>query len=143
MIRPYTNEDLNAVLDVWYRASLIAHSFLPDEFFDSERQEIAEQWLPMSETIVYEANGRVVGFLSLIGDEVGAIFVSPEHQGRGIGRSLMDHARRLRSTLVLSVFEANEIGRRFYHAYGFEVVGRDRNEATGHPELRLQLGKPG
>lgn len=141
MIRPYASDDLGDLLDVWYQASLIAHSFLPDEFFESERREIAERWLPMSETIVYEADGRVVGFLSLIGDEVGAIFVDPERQGSGIGRALMDHARGSRTSLTLNVFEANHIGRRFYDAYGFDVVGRQLNEATGYPELRLRLGE--
>ena len=141
MIRPYANDDLGDLLDVWYQASLIAHSFLPEKFFESERREIAERWLPMSETIVYEADGRVVGFLSLIGDEVGAIFVDPEHQGSGIGRALMDHASGSRASLTLNVFEANHIGRRFYDAYGFDVVGRQLNEATGYPELRLRLGE--
>jgi putative acetyltransferase len=141
MIRPYTNEDLGDVLDVWYRASLIAHSFLSEAFLAIERRQIAERWLPMAETMVYETDGRVVGFLALIGNEVGAIFVDPDHQGRGIGRALMDGARDSRPFLELNVFEANAIGRRFYDAYGFELVGRHMNETAGQPELRLSLGR--
>ena len=80
----------DAELDVWYRSSLIAHSFLTEEFFAAERQEIAHDLLPMTETTVYESDGRVVGFVSLIENEVGAIFVDPDHQRRGIGRALMD-----------------------------------------------------
>ena len=139
MIRPYRNSDLEALLGVWYRASLIAHSFLPADFFEVEKREIAETWLPAAETTVYETDGRVVGFLALIGNEVGAIFVDPDQQGRGVGRSLMDHARDSRPFLELSVFEANTSGRGFYERYGFEYVGRGINEATGHPELRLRL----
>ena len=67
MIRPYSDHDLDELLDVWYRASVIAHSFLTPEFLQRERRQIAEQWLPMAETSVYEFDGRVVGFLSLIG----------------------------------------------------------------------------
>lgn len=138
-IRPYEHKDQGELLDVWYRASLIAHSFLPEDFFEAERQRIAERWLPMAETTVYETDGRVVGFLSLIGNEVGAIFVDPDRQGRGVGRALMDGARDSRPFLELGVFEANSTGRRFYDAYGFEFVERQVNEATGHPELRLRL----
>jgi putative acetyltransferase len=94
----------------------------------------------MAETMVYESGGRVVGFLALIGTEVGAVFVDPDYQGRGIGRSLMDRARDSRPVLELNVFEANGIGRRFYAAYGFELSDRHVNEATGQPELRLRLG---
>ena len=140
MIRPYTDEDLGELLEVWYRASLVAHSFLSEEFFETERRQIAEHWLPIAETAVCETEGRVVGFLSLIDNEVGAIFVDPDYQGRGIGRALMDAARDSRPFLELSVFEANCIGRRFYDAYGFELVDRQANEATGEPELRLRLG---
>lgn len=140
MIRPYNDDDLGELTDVWYRASLIAHSFLSGEFFETERRLIATQWIPNAETWVYETDGRVVGFIAMVGNEVGGIFVDPEHQGRGVGRALMDSARGARPFLELDVFEANSIGRRFYAANGFEVVGRGVNESTGHPELRLRLG---
>ena len=141
-IRHYTDEDLGELLDVWYRASLIDHSFLSEEFLEAERRQIAQHWLPMAETMVYETDGRVVGFLALMGNEVGGIFVDPEYQGCGIGRALMDAARDSRPFLELDVFEVNSIGRRFYDTYGFEFVDRHMNEATGQPELRLRLGTP-
>jgi putative acetyltransferase len=140
MIRAFSEGDLEELLDVWYRASLIAHSFLSQEFLAAERFEIADVWLPMSETTVYESDGRVVGFLALIDNEVGGIFVDPDFQGKGIGRSLMDHARESCLFLELSVFEANTIGRRFYDAYGFNLVDRHIHEESGQPELRLRLG---
>lgn len=139
MIRPFVDEDLAELLDVWYRASLISHSFLSEEFFETERELIAAEWLPHSETTVYELDGRVVGFLSLVGNEVGGIFVDPDYQRRGIGRALMDGARKAREFLELDVFEANGTARRFYQAYGFELRDRHINPDTGYPELRLRL----
>ncbi len=140
MIRPYSPCDLEQLLDIWYRASLIAHAFLPDEFLEEERQLIVERFLPESETIVYEADGLVVGFLSLVGNEVGGIFVDPDRQRRGIGGALIDHARQMRPHLELSVFEANTIGRSFYDSCGFELIGRRIEPDTGQPELRLRIG---
>jgi putative acetyltransferase len=139
-IRPYSDDDLGQLLDVWYRASLIAHWFLTEEFLETERRQIAEHWLPIAETLVAENDGVVVGFLAMIGNEVGGIFVDPDFQGRGIGRALMDAARDSRPFLELDVFEANSVGRRFYDAYGFDVIGRHINEVVGQPELRLRLG---
>jgi putative acetyltransferase len=139
LLRPYRDDDLEAVLDVWYRASLIAHSFLSEEFLEAEQRQIAEAFLPVSETTVAEADGRVVGFLSLIDTEVGGIFVDPEYQGRVIGRALMDHARRARPDLELGVFEDNLLGRRFYEAYGFLQVDRQIHAESGRYELRLRL----
>jgi putative acetyltransferase len=140
VIRPYEDGDLDQLLDVWYRASRLAHAFLPEDFFARERQQIADEWLPVAETIVYLDDDRVVGFLSLVGNDVGAIFVDPGRQGEGIGRALMDRARASRPFLELDVFEANSIGRRFYDAYGFRAVGRHEHEETGHRLVRLRLG---
>lgn len=139
-LRPYQDADLPAVLGVWYRASLIAHSFLPADFFETERVSIAQEWMPIADTTVAEVDGRVVGFLSLIGDEVGAIFVDPAQQGTGVGRALLDNARAVRMHLELDVFEENEIGRRFYERAGFRQVGRSVDDVTGRPQLRLRLG---
>jgi putative acetyltransferase len=93
----------------------------------------------MAETTVYEIDDSVVGFLSLIGNEVGAIFVYRRFQGTGIGRALMDHARSVYPILELDVFEANSVGRRFYDIYGFAEVGRHTHEATGQTQIRLRL----
>lgn len=139
MIRPYVASDVDQVIDVWYRASLIAHPFLSRDFLEAERIQIIEEWLPITETTVYELDGRVVGSISLMGNEVGGFFVDPDHQGQGIGRALMDHVRDTRPYLELDVFEANSIGRRFYETYGFRFVDRHINEASGQPELRLRL----
>ena len=141
MIRPFESKDQEELIDVWFRASLVAHPFLAKDFLEIERIQIAEHWLPLAETTVFEAEGRVVGFVALVGNEVGGLFVDPEHQRQGIGHALMDSARKSRPYLELNVFEANPIGRSFYAAYGFEEVARQISEATGLPELRLRLEK--
>lgn len=139
MIRPYVSSDTDQLIAVWYRASLIAHPFLSETFLEAERGQIIEQWLPATETTVYEVDGRVVGSISLMDTEVGGLFVDPDHQGKGIGRALVDHARETRPFLELDVFEANSIGRRFYDRYGFRFVSRHIHEETGQPQLRLRL----
>ncbi len=139
MIRKYDPHDLAELMDVWYDAAQIAHPFWTSEMFDRERRDISQKFLPIAETWVFEEEGRVVGFIALLNSEVGGIFVSPRRQGRGIGRALMDHARASRDLLELDVFEANEIGRAFYAAYGFDIVGERLDEETGLRVLRLRL----
>ena len=139
MIRKYQAQDLQAVIDIWYRASLIAHPFLDEAFLQAERQEIMEKHMPSVETWIYEKEGRIVGFIALLDCEVGAIFVDPQHQRQGIGRALMDHARDLRGNLELDVFKENRIGRAFYDRYGFKVIAEHLHEASGQRQLRLRL----
>ena len=139
MIRKYDTDDLVELLDVWYDAAQIAHPFWTSDAFEQERSNISQEFLPIAETWVFERDGRVVGFIALLDNEVGGIFVAPTHQGQGIGRALMDHARASRDHLELDVFDANEIGRAFYDAYGFAVVGERLDEKTGLRLLRLRL----
>lgn len=139
MIRKYRQEDRDEVLRVWAAASALAHPFLAEEFLARESYEIRNVHLPRSETWVWEADGRVAGFISLLGNEVGAVFVDPGFQRSGVGWALMDHARGLRPELEVEVFEDNPVGRAFYAKYGFERVLRKVHEPTGRGVLRLRL----
>lgn len=139
MIRKYEEKDLAQLLAAWYSASKLAHSFLSEDFFEQERKDIATIYLPKAETWVYELDGVVVGFISLLGNEVGGIFVAAKAQRHGIGRALMDHAKSIRDVLELDVFKDNLIGRKFYESYGFSEVAEHVHEETGFMQLRLKL----
>ena len=138
-IRRYENRDLDDVLSAWENASKIAHSFLSREFLELERYNIPNVYLPNAETWVAEQDGKTIGFISLIGQEVGGLFVQPAYQRMGVGRALMDKAQALRGELEVEVFAANTIGRQFYSCYGFEPVGQKIHAETGHELLRLKL----
>lgn len=138
-IRKYEPADCGALLAVWEASAVVAHPFWGPEALNRERQNIVEKFLPVAETYVFERLGAVVGFISLLGTEVGGIFVAPECQGQGIGRALMDWARASRDHLELDVFEANESARAFYAAYGFGVIRERLDEVTGQQVLRLRL----
>ena len=139
MIRKYEDRDLEDVLTAWAAASQIAHPFLTKEFLAQERENIPNVYLPNAETWVYEDGGRVVGFVALIGNEVGAVFVHPNQQRTGIGCILMDKARELRDELEVEVFKANQIGRAFYAKYGLELIEAKIHAPTGQDVLRLRL----
>lgn len=142
-LRPYRPADRADVLDVWARASAVAHPFLDRDFLEQERQNIADVHLPRAETWVWETEGRVVGFISLLGNEVGAIFVAPELHRSGIGRALLNRARALRGELEVEVFARNLPGRAFYETMGFELVHRKIHDPTGFEILRLRLAADG
>lgn len=138
MIRLYHKNDTEAIIEVWYQASLIAHPFLTAEFMEQEQINLCERFLPHSQTWVYEKAGRIVGFISLVENEVGGIFVHPTWQQQGVGRALMDKAATLHDTLELDVFAANQQGRAFYAKYGFTPVKKVRDDATEEMMIRLR-----
>ena len=139
MIRPYDAADLDGLLAVWLAASTQAHPFLPASFHRDGPQLIRDVYIPNAESWVYESEGRVAGFISLLGEEVGALFVAPSRQGEGIGRALLDHARTVRPRIHLEVFKENHAGRRFYVKYGFREVSERPHEDFGHMLVRVEL----
>lgn len=139
IIRKYGATDLNGVMAAWESASKLAHPFLTKEFLDAERHDIPNLYLPNADTWVAQLDGRVMGFIALIGNEVGGLFVEPEFHGLGVGRALMDKARELHGDLEVEVFHANHVGRRFYARYGFKPLSEKIHEKTGDRVLRLKF----
>jgi putative acetyltransferase len=142
MIRAYRSSDCTAVLDVWAAASAVAHAFLPKEHLAAERRDIAELHLPAAQSWVWVAGEHVVGFIAMVGNEIGGLFVDPAHHGRGIGRALVDHVRKSHDELEVEVFKENALGRAFYAAYGFVEDHEGVHSATGFKVLRLSLPRP-
>jgi len=139
VIRRYQPADCEDVLRVWTHASAVAHPFLSEEFLALERHSIPTVYLPNAETWVWVADEQVIGFISLLGNEVGAIFVDPTFHRAGIGRALMDRAKDLRGELEVEVFERNQLGRAFYTKLGFEFLHQKVHDQTGFEVIRLRL----
>ena len=138
-IRQYKETDLGAVLSSWEAATRLAHEFMTDEFIAQERKNVAEIYIPNTDTWVVEIDGAVKGFIALMGNEVGAIFLQPNCHGKGAGKALMDKAQELHGDLEVEVFKENEIGRNFYSKYGFEQMVEKLHEPTGQQVLRLKF----
>ncbi len=136
-IRAYHPDDTDAIIEVWHEASMIATPFLSVDFLGETRRQIREVWLPSAETWVFDDGVNIQGFIALIGNEVGGLFVRPAAQGRGIGRSLMDWASLRHEPLLTEVFEGNHIGKRFYERYGFRETNRYFHKPTEQIMIRM------
>ena len=137
MIREYKTEDTDALVALWKAATSIAHPFLKTAFVAQETENLRNIYLPNAETWVFEDNGIPIGFIALIGDEIGGLFLDPSRHGQGFGRAMVDHAIALKGPMWLEVFEKNAIGRRFYDRYGFVEINRSMHEASGEIALKV------
>jgi putative acetyltransferase len=96
-------------------------------------RELAGGWI----VHVAKLGPTVVGFLAIKGNKVEQLFVTPEHQCRGIGKKLLDFAKtRMPDGFYLtspvigrgSKFyerEGLERGETYMHRFGFEMVRYD------------------
>ncbi len=138
-IRQYKKEDLQAVLNSWEISTRLAHEFMSDQFITQGRKDTEEIYLPNTDTWVVTFNGEVKGFIALMGNEVGALFLQPKYHGVGAGKALMDKAQELHGDLEVEVFKTNSLGRKFYDKYGFKYLAESYHEPTGQQVLRLKF----
>ncbi len=64
--RKYKEEEIPILLEIWEQASAKAHPFLDSEFTNIVRNAMNEIYLPNSDTWVYEEEGKIVGFISML-----------------------------------------------------------------------------
>ncbi len=138
-LRPYAPEDREDCLAIWEAASRHGHPFLGEDVLARQRDLVGDVYLPRARTVVAEREGRIVGFIGLIGTFIGGLFVDPRAHGRGIGRHLVLHASNLKGELAVEVYEANQGARAFYERLGFIAVSRREvdDEALPHPLIRM------
>lgn len=80
---------------------------------------------------VVEREGRVVGFGARDGEEVEALYISPDARRMGVGSLLVSHFKSEIDRLCLWTFQANCAAQAFYIRHGFSEVRRTdgaRNE---------------
>lgn len=138
-IRQYQDRDLNDLMASWENANKLAHPFLKEGFVAQVRKDIPALYLPNADTWVVEIDNNVVGFIALLGNEVGAVFLQPKYHGKKLGKIMMDKAQSLHGDLEVDVFENNSIGRNFYLRYGFKLIEEKINKPTGERVLRLKF----
>lgn len=139
MIRAYRPADLEELSAIWFEASITAHAFVGEARLREQRLLIETVYLPKAETWVAIRGGEPAGFVSLLDDFIGGLFVSPRHQGAGIGRLLVSHALQLKGQLRLEVYTANTQAYAFYENLGFEDQSRRSEDDEGLPFENAQM----
>ncbi len=78
------------------------------------------------EVFVAESGDHIAGMVALSPDNmVSALYVHPDHRGKGIGKALLDHAKReATGSIELWTFVANRGAQAFYLREGFNEIRR-------------------
>lgn len=143
MIREFSNKDERTVLDIWLRSTIKAHPFIASDFWQSKVSEMRTRYLPASSTYVFEEDktGVVRGFISLIQNQIAALFVHPDFQGMRIGKELINFACQKSSSLQLNVYSQNLPAVEFYKRRGFVIIKEQEDIHTGELEMVMEYNK--
>ena len=140
--------DARAAADLWLRAREAAVGTIPPPVHDDEdvhawfaSHVVRDAELSLAE----DAESELAGILVLDGQWLDQLYVEPTITGRGVGRKLVELAKRARPDgLQLWTFASNVGAQRFYERHGFVAIrrtdGRDNEE--GAPDILYSWGNP-
>ncbi len=130
----------------WLATYVNEHGGITQDDVESKKFESAERIQKWKEFIMTEdgltvlvarEGATVIGYC-LVKEEngkqyIGALYVLPEAQGRGVGKKLMDHALSViddKKPIELSVVSFNNHAITFYESFGFEQRGINQDPHT-------------
>lgn len=133
-VRAYSDTaDRMRLADIWLEASRVGHPFLAEEDLLAQQAEVRDIYLPQAENWVAEMNGQPAGFIGLIDNFIGGLFVDPGAHGLGLGKVLVLHAARLKGALEVEVYAGNASAVAFYQRMGFVELLRHAHDDQGRP----------
>lgn len=139
MIKLLEERNVDSVMDIWLKTNISAHSFLPESYWKGNYDIVKNEYLPNSETFIFEEQNRIKGFVSIIDKSfIGAIFVLPKFQNIGIGKKLIDFCKERYTHLELACYKENHSSVKFYKNQGFTIVAEQNNEDSGHTKLIMR-----
>jgi ribosomal protein S18 acetylase RimI-like enzyme len=123
LIRNYRPEDFDAVTILWRisrEKSLPEFQRAKGHFFYEDQDYFHDHVLTDNKVWVVEMDHRPVAFIAVQKEFVDQLYVHPDYQMCGIGKMLLDHARKLSPDHVwLYTLQANVNARAFYEKNGF------------------------
>ena len=123
IIREYRSEDFDAVTILWRisrEKSIPEFQLEKGHFFFEDRDYFQKQIIKNNQIWVVVSQSYPVGFMAMNNDFVDQLYIDPDHQRRGIGRSLLNLAReRSPEHVWLYTLQVNASARAFYEKNGF------------------------
>lgn len=133
IIKP-SEADYDEITELWEASVRATHHFLSEADILFFKPLVRERYLPAVELYaVRDGENRIAAFTGLSDTLVEMLFVRPEAQGRGYGKTLLEFAVHEKKIVKVDVNEQNENALKFYEKQGFKVFARDETDAMGKP----------
>ena len=131
VLRHFEPADEDELVRVWLASTIPGQDFLSEEYWRSQEPLVREHFIPIADTWIVVEAGELVAFMSILEHTIDGLFTHPDHQGKGYGRALVEHARTLHEIVRVEVFRANVRAMAFYESCGFVEESSKLDEATG------------
>jgi putative acetyltransferase len=142
MLRELKEKDIDDVMKIWRDGNFKAHNFISSAYWSERYKKVQDEYLRKADTLVYDEDGNIKGFISIIDDGyIGALFVKEDSQREGIGRILINYIKDKYEKLYLKVYEKNINATMFFKAMGFKKIKSKIDESTSEKEYVMEWNK--
>lgn len=133
----------NEMLEIWDRAIRASHDFFSNcnAAIRAKKPRVRED-LQRLILICARRDGELEGFAAIEEEELKMLYVHPDRQGQGTGRSLVEYAKRKYRIRYVDVYAQNEQAVAFYKHMNFVCYERtSKPNVDGDPlaVLRMRL----
>lgn len=129
-----SDDIINILLKVWEQAVRATHLFLTEEDIQKIFDYVPGALLTIPNLIVaQDADFNFVAFMGIADRKLEMLFVSPEKQGKGIGKQLVAYGIENFAVNEVCVNEQNPQAVGFYEHMGFIVTKRTDQDEQGGP----------
>jgi ribosomal protein S18 acetylase RimI-like enzyme len=129
-LRPATADDLDAIATLWHDGWRDGHlGHVPVGLHAHRQPDDFRAMAPrlLGATTVADRDGHVVGFVTVVADEVEQVYVAADARGSGVAAALLDDGEasvaRDHEVAWLSVVPGNARARAFYERQGWSDAG--------------------
>lgn len=138
-IRSNRSDEVDHLVDIWRRAVDATHHFLATEDRLAIEEEVRSFFPTAKFVVACDARDAPVGLMLMDCDHLEALFIDPDHHGKGIGKALLQSAIVEHPVITTDVNEANSQALAFYERMGFQTIGRSELDGQGRPYPLLHL----
>lgn len=125
---------------VWEASVRATHDFLSEEDLQAIAREVPQALRQVPHlTVALDHQDRPVGFLGVAGHTLEMLFLSPDHQGKGLGTQLFRRAMAQHYIAQITVNEQNQRALAFYLKRSYKVHHRTPTDDRGRPYPILHL----
>ncbi|MGO1059594.1 GNAT family N-acetyltransferase [Planococcus sp. FY231025] len=138
-IRPYEPPYAHEAAKMWRLSKEEAIGQKEIHSFESHVQFLDEVLPKEYQIHLAFEDKEVVGLVVFYADELNQLYVAPAHQGKGIGKQLLNFAKaHSGGSLFLYTFEVNRNAQRFYEKNGFVEIGRGYENEENLPDIKYE-----
>lgn len=110
---------------IWLQENINSHDFIDKKYWKNNYELVKNEYIPKSETYIYEDNWIIKWFVSIVNNEyIWGLFIDNTFQRQWIWTELIRHIIDKHNELSLCVYCKNTKAINFYLKNWFEILSK-------------------